>query len=90
MANISCKFSNLILTLGLFKNKVDHCRNIVDTHLLKVKLPELFLFWVESSVNLRVVVASIISKPNIIASLGQNKAQTIVVRVHYPCSTTVQ
>ena len=78
MANISCKFSNLILTLGLFKNKVDHCRNIVDTHLLKVKLPELFLFWVESSVNLRVVVASIISKPNIIASPGKDEGDSFL------------
>lgn len=78
MANISCKLSNLILTLGLFKNKVDHCRNIVDTHLLKVKLPELFLFWVESSVNLRVVIASIISKPNIIASLGKDEGDSFL------------
>ncbi len=58
---------------SLVQNKINKSRSVVETHVDVVKVPVLSLGFVHSLVGLRESVASVVAKPDIVASVDQSE-----------------
>jgi len=69
---------------GSFKNEIDDSRGIFCAHFFPGELPESFVFLVQSFMNLRKSVSSVVSHPNIISGSGENKRWSNRRSIEYP------
>ena len=84
LSHICSNFTNYVFTFGFIKYELSESRNIIDSHVFKIKIPELFLLYSKINMSLRLDVASIISKPNIIACIWKHECYWILRCVDHP------
>lgn len=81
MTNKCSYFSASVIS---FKDIINLCWNIIETHFLKVKFPKLPLIFGVFDMLLRKTVASIVSHPDIIALSRQHESWRLVIGVGDP------
>jgi len=74
---------------GLFCNEINLSWLIIDSHLLPVKIPILFLFFTKSCVCIRVVSTSVVSHPNIKASSRKLESWCKIWRINDPLNRAI-
>lgn len=71
-------------------NVIESCRKIMDSHVLKGKVPKNTLFLSEVLMRKTVLVTTIVSKPNIVASISKSKADSMLFIIDDECIATVE
>ena len=67
-----------------FQDVIDERRQVFQTHIFLIEVPILGLLRVKSQMVLSVSGASVISEPDIVALLCEDKGRRILRRVAYP------
>jgi len=75
--------------VSLVVDIVNDCWHIIETHLLLIEVPKLFLLGSEVNVIQTEVIPTIITKPNIVTSLGELEGRCFTRLIDDPLKTRV-